>query len=384
MRVSVSAVYIRFAQFSVALILLVQCTSEQFDAQEAFDPAVDSMRAIADRGRIMADSMALLFPRIDYSRGVIHSFEQLAEIRRTYAKQKRTMTAYRAFTTVNRKDIQFFRVGDTVMIPDSCHEDLRAYSVFPMYYPAGRDIPKIIFISNKWQSYACYEHGILVRFAAANTGEERKPTLPGRYAVNWKQRLRLSSLDSTWILPFTINFHQYAGSALHQFEMPGRPVSHSCVRQFIEDAEWLYLWVKTASIDSEKKMIPYTGTPLIIVDYFDYSRRRGGAWWDVGSNKAAVVALPDKPMEVEEALIPMSQVPKDVRGALPNRSRYIAADSILRSTGVIRDNVRLSESIDYNKLRREKKARQEVERRKRAELETGGGGPADVLIEDEK
>lgn len=31
------------------------------------------------------------------------------------------------------------------------------------------------------------------------------------------------------ILPFTVNFHQYAGNAFHQFEMPGRPVSHSAV-----------------------------------------------------------------------------------------------------------------------------------------------------------
>lgn len=282
------------------------------------------------------------------------------------------MRNYRALTTLNRKDLYFIRLGDTLVVPDTIMDDLRAYSVFPQYYRAADTIPKLVLISNKWQSYACYEYGELVRFAAANTGEERKPTFPGRYAVNWKQRLRLSSLDSTWRLPFTVNFHQYAGSAFHQFEMPGRPVSHSCVRQFMDDAEWLFKWVKTAKIDTiQHRFIPFTGTPIIITDVFDFTRKRGGPWLELTSNAETPADLPTDPMAVDEALIPISQIPKEARGALPDRKRYVEAESLLRERGHIREGISLKESINFNKLRQEKRRRQAEALRKK-ELETSG------------
>lgn len=323
-------------------------------ALDSVQAAHDSLLVLEDRAHASADSLAASFPKVSYNRVVLTSHLR-DSLRQTCAKTKETWTQYRALTLLNRKDIQYFRVGDTVVIPDTMVEDLRTYSVFPVYYPGAREIPKIIVISNEWQSYACYEYGMLVRFAAANTGEERKPTFPGRYAVTWKQRKRISSLDSTWILPFTVNIHQYAGSAMHQFDMPGRPVSHSCVRQFLSDAEWVYKWINVARIDSSRQFIPFTGTPVIIHGLFDFSRKRGGPWLDITNNDQQISDLPEKPLEVEQALIPISQIPKVVRGALPDRDRYVKAEAELRSRGWIRESVNLRESIDYNKLRREKR-----------------------------
>lgn len=357
------------------MVTLYACSDPNAEAvrqQEAIDSVAAKTAALEHARRV--DSITNRFDRIDYVRTVITDVAMRDSIRRTFAAADSTWTAYRAFTTVNRKDIQFFRVGDTMMMPSSFEKDLRAYSVFPQWYEDGRDIEKIVFISNKWQSYACYRYGELVRFAAVNTGEEGKPTFPGRYAVNWKQRFRISSLDSTWKLPFTVNFHQYAGSAFHQFEMPGRPVSHSCVRQFLADAEWLFKWVRQAKRDTNGRPIKFTGTPVIILDMFDYSRRRGGPWWDVTSNKDVVIALPKHPLDVEEALIPISQIPKDVRGALPNASRYREAETILRERGVIRDSARLKESVDWNKVRAERRRKKAAEAaRKAAQQDTVGG-----------
>jgi len=42
---------------------------------------------------------------------------------------------------------------------------------------------------------------------------------------------------------------------------------------------------------------------------------------------------------------------------LSNRKRYITADSVLRSRGVIREGVSLKESINFNKLRQQRKMR---------------------------
>ena len=350
----------------ILAVLCCACADPTPDAEEARSAADSVAQANADRAhRARVDSITRRFSTITYTRTVIRDEEMRDSVRQTFARSDSTWTLYRAFTTVNRKDIQFFRVGDTVMFPSSFEKDLRAYSVFPQWYEQGRDIEKIIFISNKWQSYACYHYGELVRFAAVNTGEEGKPTFPGRYAVNWKERFRLSSLDSTWKLPFTVNFHQYAGSAFHQFDMPGRPVSHSCVRQFLSDAEWLFKWVRSAKRDTNGRPIAFTGTPVIILDMFDYSRRRGGPWWDVQSNKDVVVALPKDPMNVEEALIPISQIPKDVRGALPRASRYRDAETILRERGVIREQAVLKESVNWNKVRAERRRKKELEAKRK-------------------
>lgn len=318
-------------------------------------------------GELFADSLRNAFPRIRYERFAVATRHDVDSIRRRFRKSDSTWSSYRAFTTINRKDIHFVRIGDTVLIPDTIVEDLRAYSVFPPYYPGADTIPKIVIISNAMQAYGCYEYGRLVRFAAVNSGEERKPTFPGRYAVTWTDRLRKSSLDSTWILPYTVNFHLYAGSAFHQFDMPGRPVSHSCVRQFSADAEWLYKWVKRGRVDPKRRrIIPLTGTPVIIIDVFDFTRKRGGPWLDLVSNHDVELELPPDPMGVEEALIPISQIPKVVRGALPDKTRYVKAEEILRERGHLREGVTLKESIDFNKLRRDRRAREAKEKARKA------------------
>jgi len=301
------------------------------------------------------------FPIVHYEKKKIKNAAELAKIRSLYGKTKETWDGYRAITTINRKDIHYFRVGDTIIIPDTVDKDTRIYSCFPHYYHGARKLDKIIIVSNKLQAYACYEKGHLVRFAAANTGTQRKPTFPGRYALNWKQRVRKSSLNEQWVLPYTWNFHAWAGSAFHQFDMPGRPVSHSCVRQFMEDAEWLFKWGKGGKQDSNRRWVMFVGTPVIILDMFDYKRKFGGPWREILTNRDGILQLPEKPMEVEEALIPLSQIPRDVRGSLVNRKRYLTAEDTLRARGIIDSTVTLRESIDYNKLRKlkEKKKLQE-------------------------
>ncbi|MFZ9760241.1 MAG: L,D-transpeptidase [Candidatus Kapaibacteriota bacterium] len=290
---------------------------------------------------------------ITYRKTVIANGKHLDSIRRAYRKIDTIQNiAYRAFITVNRKDLHYFRVGDTVMIPSMLSPNLTDYSIFPAEYHAVDSIPKIIMVSNAWQSYACYEYGKLVRFAACNTGEERKATFPGKYSLNWRHILRRSSLNSSWILPYTWNFHLHAGSAFHQFDMPGRPVSHSCIRQFRDDARWLFYWGEGAKRDTlKRRYIPFSGTTVIILDMFDFTRKKGGPWWDITDNSFKIT-LPEDPLATEEAWIPISQVPSSARGGLPNKERYVSAEDTLRARGIIRDGVKLRASIQYSKKKK--------------------------------
>lgn len=272
-------------------------------------------------------------------------------------------------TTLNRKEFRFIRNGDSLVVPSKLLNNQQLYSVFPQTYPGAMHIKKIIMVSNAMQEYACYENGILVRSSAVNSGKEKTQTYPGRYALNWKAWKKTSSLDSSWILPFTWNFHRQAGNAFHQFEMPGRPVSHSCCRQFLDDAKWLFKWGRGSKYDSLKRDIPMSGTPVIIIDVFNYARKKYGPWIDLKSNKDGILKLPLNPMAVEEAIIPLGQIPKEARGSLRNYKRYLYGEDTLRARGVIREGVELIYTVNFNEKRRLDKVKKEKEEKRKLEKE---------------
>lgn len=296
------------------------------------------------------------FPLIKYNHVVLKDASVLKSIRQKYNHPKEWHSGWKALMILNRKEWRFFRTGQTIIVPDTVLEDLRAYSLFPLYYPGAATLPKLIVVSNAFQCYGAYEYGKLIRFVPVNSGKEKTPTFPGRYALVWKERLRRSSLDSSWIMPFTYNFHGEAGNAFHQFEMPGYPASHSCVRQLMEDAEWLFGWGEGEKFDEKKKPVRMSGTPVIIIDHYDFNLGRKGLWTNLQSNKDTILALPPDPMAVEEALIPIIQIPQSSRGRLPNRKRFEEAEKVLREKGIIRPNVTLTPSVNFNAKRRAEEA----------------------------
>jgi len=304
------------------------------------------------------------FPKIGYTKLRLETDSAYRVIRDKFGKRRKDPIAYKTFITLNRREFRYVRVGDSIIVPDTVVDDLCAYSVLPHYYPDADSIDKLIIVSNQYQCYAAYENGVLVRFAAANTGKEKTQTYPGRYSLVWKAKDRVSSLNSEWKLPFNFNFHRLAGNAFHQFAMPGRPVSHSCVRQFLDDAEWLYYWGEQANyIDGAPK--PFTGTLVLIVDAFDFDRKQYGPWLDLPSNKFKIDYLPVEPLDYELPFIPISQVPKTSRGLITKdqKDRYKYALDTLYARGILREGVKIIPSIDYNKLREEneRKAREKRE-----------------------
>ncbi len=348
----------------VAVLFLVLSCGETESPEQLRQKAhtADSLKAIRSDSIARFEFINKLENRFDtvrYLTTVIQDKEHLQKIKSDWQWLKEDPLPNKIFITLNRKEMHFLRVGDTIVVPDTVINDIRAYSVFPQVYYAAKDIPKIIMVSNKYQAYACYENGELVRFAACNTGKERTPTFPGRYALTWKERERRSSLDSNWVMPYTWNFHPYAGNAFHQFAMPGRPVSHSCVRQFLSDAKWLYTWGEPQKRDTARKPIPFSGTPVIIIDIFDYSRKRFGPWLDLESNFELIDSLPHNPMEVEEALIPFCQIPHSSRWHYAGKKKFVYAEDTLRARGIIREGVKLIESVNFNEKRRKEKARKE-------------------------
>src|SRR3989339_52154 len=359
----------------IAFILFISCEKKEETIEIPLTKEqLDSIRK-ADIEKEIAEHDT--FPQINYTQVVIRDKAHLQEIFNKIKNPNTEFPNLKVLATLNRKELRFFAVGQTIVVPDTIIENMFAYSCFPQYYPGAKDLKKIIMVSNKYQAYACYEYGEPVRFSASNTGKERTQTYPGRYALEWKEAVHRSSLDSEWVMPFNFNFHSEAGSAFHQFMMPGRPVSHSCCRQFMDDAKWLFYWGEGFKKDEKGKKIPLSGTPVVLIDHFDFARTKGGPWLDLKSNKDSILSLPEDPMAVEEALIPMCQIPEGSRGSLRNRQRYVHAEDTLRERGIIRPGVKLIVTVNYNVLRRQKelkeiKAREaklkEAQKKKEAEL----------------
>ena len=308
------------------------------------------------------------YPIVNYKLDTIKNRKQLAEAISKYKNYPGNINAIKIFKLLNRKEPRFISVGSAVVTPDTIINDAKAYSVFPQVYEGAKNIKKIIVVSNRYLSYACYDSGKLVRFAACNTGKEKTPSYPGRYAMNWKEKQHRSSIDSAWVMPFTFNFHKEAGSAFHQFDMPGKPASHSCIRQFAEDAEWLFNWSEGIKKDSNGNFIRMSGTPVLIIDYYNFEKDKGNLWKRIKSNKDVILDLPKKPMEVEEALIPICQIPKESRATLVNYQRYKYAEDTLRARGVIRAGVKLTETKNFNKLKRQKQILLEKKMKKEEEI----------------
>lgn len=351
---------IKFSIYIFIFSFLFSCSKEKKEIEHAIEDVGDiflteeEIRVKDSIQRIELINSYDTYDTINYKMEIINDKKELNEILSQFGYSKENKLNNKVFITLNRKETKYLRIGDTIVIPDTIINDKKAYSCFPHYFPEAKDLEKLIIVSNEYQSYACYEEGELVRFAACNTGKEKTPTFPGRYALVWKDKKRRSSLDSTWIMPFTFNFHRYAGNAFHQFEMPGYPASHSCIRQFLSDAEWLFNWGKGVTV-KDGEQIWLSGTPVIILGVPDYSLRKSGPWSFLKSNKDKPIKLDFNPMDVEEALIPIIQIPESIRGWIPNRNRYKYAEDTLRARGIIAKNVTLTPSIDFNKLRREKK-----------------------------
>jgi len=289
------------------------------------------------------------FPTIKYKIVKFDNYTRLRAFLRDFTPSV-SKIKYRVLTTLNRKELQFFRPKEPIILPDTFVEDLRGYSVFPIEYPEARFIPKLIVVSNVYQAYGCYEWGNLVRFSAAITGKKSTPTYPGRYSLQWKQRLRRSSFNESWIMPFTWNFHRLTGSAFHQFSMPGFPASHMCIRQFREDAEWLFNWGEGPKRDSTGKIIPMSGTPVIIIDFYDFINRPK-KWLELESNQQKIDYLPSDPLNVEEALIPIIHIPPELRSIIPKKDkiRYETAFDTLVARGIMPRNTRLTPSQSLKK-----------------------------------
>ena len=199
--------------------------------------------------------------------------------------------AWRALTTslgperlllvlkLNRVDLAHVRARDTLVVPEFAQRpvspgaELMALSPFPRQVPHLSGVRKFIVVSRRIQAFAAYERGALVRWGPVSTGRRDAPTPTGLFHTNWKAKRTVSTENPEWILNWYFNLKNATGVSLHQYELPGYPASHSCVRLLEDDARWIYSWAEQWVRSRQTDAFLAEGTPVLILGDYAYGRR---------------------------------------------------------------------------------------------------------------
>ena len=171
---------------------------------------------------------------------------------------------------LNRIDLRKFRDSLVIVLPDSLSLGFYDFSPFPKTIPAFDTVSRIIFVSREIQAFAAYENGKLFRWGPTSTGKKSTPTPNGLFYTNWKKERKISTESDEWILPWYFNIHNKRGIAFHQYELPGYPASHACIRLREEDAKWIYDWADQWELTNKGMIIVRQGTPVIIFGEYDH------------------------------------------------------------------------------------------------------------------
>lgn len=202
---------------------------------------------------------------------------------------------------LNRIDQKNIKRKDSIVVPDTIVTNWKYYSPFPLKVEDAFQIPKLIMVSQKVQAFAAYQLGNLVLWGPTSTGKEETPTPNGLFHTNWKAEESISTFDDEWILKWSFNIDNFEGVSLHQYEMPGYPASHSCVRLYEKDAEWIYNWADQWIVTADEESIRAYGTPVIIFDEYDFDSPK--PWRDLVNNpEETKISISDIEDELDDYL----------------------------------------------------------------------------------
>ncbi len=243
------------------LITFSSCTDQQKIKQKI---KIDSL-SVSDTSFLIRDSL-----------------QQLSQIKYRLIKSKSYKSLISEFDTtganiilaLNRVDKNRVRNLDSLVVPDTIINDLNLYSPFPQHIGLLEKVKKILIVSQTIQAFAAYELGHLVKWGPTSTGKRSTPTTNGLFATNWKSKRTISTDNSDWILKWYFNLDNFNGVSLHEYDLPGFPASHACVRLLENDADWIYHWADQWLVTADGEKIIVYGTPVIIYGKYNYKARK--------------------------------------------------------------------------------------------------------------
>lgn len=191
----------------------------------------------------------------------------------------------------NRTDKTNLAKMDSIIVPTDLTGDVEFYLPFPLEVPYLISIDKIIFFSYPTQTFAAYEKGELIYAGPTNMGRKKDPTPTGLFFTNWKAEKTTSTFNDEWDLRWNFNIANKLGVGWHQYELPGYPASHSCLRLSEKDAKYLYNWADQWILKNDETIL-VKGTPVIVFGKYDFDAPK--PWLQLVQNPKALDISPDE------------------------------------------------------------------------------------------
>ena len=260
-----------------SFFLLIQCKK---------DPDLNTVSQKNDLGHSQKDSLKkveLEKPAIKYSSFIFPKNKKdsaMAVFNEKYSGEEQDV-----ILALNRLDTKNKWRADTLMIPDQMDSTLMAYSPFPSTLESLKDVKKMIFFSYPIQAFGIYENGKLLKWGPTSLGKKSAQTKRGLMFANWKKELAISTVDSDWKLPYNVNIHNQLGIGWHQYDLPGFPASHSCLRLLEADAKFLFSWAEQWTLTKGGGSVVTNGTPVIVFGDYNWGGKK--AWRNLADNSKA-------------------------------------------------------------------------------------------------
>ena len=185
------------------------------------------------------------------------------------ANNKESASSLQIAYAINRTDAANLKKMDSIIVPKDLSGDLEFYLPFPLEVEALNEVDKIILFSYPSQTFAAYENGQLVRTGPTSMGREKDQTPTGLFFTNWKAEETTSTFNDEWDLKWNYNIENKLGVGFHQYELPGVPASHSCLRLQERDARYLYDWADQWVL-ADAETVKVKGTPVVVFGKYDF------------------------------------------------------------------------------------------------------------------
>lgn len=179
-----------------------------------------------------------------------------------------------AIYALNRLDSKHKQNADTLVVPKIIDTSLMDYSPFPKQLDVLSGVNKFVVFSYPIQAYGVYNNGTLVKWGPTSMGKKTSKTKTGLTFANWKKELTISTVKSEWKLPYNFNIFNMDGIGWHEYDLPGYPASHSCLRLLKDDAVWLYSYADTWILNPGGATTKAKGTAVLVYGDYPWGKRR--------------------------------------------------------------------------------------------------------------
>ena len=236
----------------------------------------------------------------------------------SWLRALQSMDTPKVLFALNRVDSNHLMKQDTLVVPDEFKTDLNSYSPFPDTVPCLKEIHKIILFSYFLEAFSAYENGTLVRWGPASMGKRSTPTPVGLYHTNWKAKQTVSTDNGEWIMNWYFNLENKKGISMHEYDLPGAPASHACIRLLPDDANWAYHWCDQWILANDTAVAAY-GTPVLVYGRYDFGNRK--PWRNLGAGNHTPSLSPYELQQEASEFLPAIRQRQEQRDSLAESKR---------------------------------------------------------------